>query len=771
MIKNLRVCDMAVQLSAEPPYRFTFEYDGLEPVRITSKITDADGKIVWESEEDFKLPYVLARVDLKRLEKYTFDLTLADDMGESISASANFRVGLLGDFGEAGMIGSAYSDTAPVLHKTFNITDTKDGVLYLLTLGFSRCYINGQPVSDEYFAVNSDYHRRDAANMRLIYPLNDEFSYSQYYRAYDVSDLLEVGENHIAVVLGNGWYNQYARTDEGHMEYGEPKTKLMLKTKSDTVVSDEYFESLESPIVYNQLFVGEMQDLSTPFTPALFGDGDEISSVIVYPDDDAVLRAAHFPADRVVNTIKPELIFQNDEYKIYDAGRNLSGIVEVTTSAEYGEKVTLTFGESLDPADEGVLFTASVGKTVQTDAFITSGNYNEKFSPMFVWHGFRYCKIEGYVTDVKVLEIGTDLKPEGNFVSKNELLNKATRMYQNSQWSNMHCGVPSDCPHRERLGYTGDGQVTAGSAMYLADCRSFYRKWIRDIADGQCKKTGHVQHTAPFGGGGGGPAGWGGAIIIVPWQYYLHYGEMDILEEYYGNMLSFMKYMESRSENNIVVREEEGGWCLGDWSTPEKIELNEGYVNTCLYTEQLGILKQIAEILNDYAVAGEIEQKIAAKRLAITETFLKDGIWDCGKQAAPLFAFAAGVISIDEIMPCLENYRGGKLDTGIFGFPILMKALFNAGMGDVAIDLLTREDAPSVISMASKLDCTTLCENLNSNGSRNHPMFGSFVAVLIENMLGIELCPETAGFMGDWRTAAYDGCGGRVFTPNGYINI
>lgn len=771
MIKNLRVCDMEKQLAAEPPYRFTFEYEGIKPTSINAKITDTDGNAVWQYEDSFKLPYVLAKTDLKRLEKYTFEVNLTDDKDQSISASADFRVGLLGDFGDACTICSAYSDTAPVLHGSFDITDTKDGILYLLTLGFSKCYINGVPVSDDYFAVNSDYHKRDTANMRLIYPLNDEFSYSQYYRAYDVSDLLEVGENHIAVVLGNGWYNQCVRIDEGHVEYGEPKIKLMLKTKADTVISDEYFESLESPIVYNQLFVGEMHDLSIPFTPALFGDGDEISSVMVCPEETAVLRAAHFPADRVVNTIKPKAVFKNDEYTIYDAGKNLSGIVEVTTSAEYGEKVTITFAEFLKPDVEGELSTGSAGKMVQTDAFITSGKDNEKFSPMLIWHGFRYFKVEGYVTDVTVLEIGTDLKPEGSFVSQNELLNKAVQIYQNSQWSNMHCGVPSDCPHRERLGYTGDGQLTANSAMYLADGRAFYRKWMRDIADGQCKKSGHVQHTAPFGGGGGGPAGWGGAIIIVPWQYYLHYGELDVLEEYYENMLSFVKYMESRSENNIVVREEEGGWCLGEWCTPEKVELSENFVNTCLYTEQLGMLKQIAEILGDYAVAGEIEQKIAAKRQAITDTFLKGGIWDCGKQGADLFAWAAGAISLEEARPCLESYRGGSLDVGIFGLPILIKALFEADMGDVAIDLLTKDDGRSVGSLITRLDATTLYENLAGGGSRNHPMFGSFAGLLIENMLGVQLNAETAGFTGDWRTAPIKGCSGRIFTPNGYINI
>lgn len=769
MIKNLCVCGLENQLSAEPPYRFTFEYRDIHPVTIIADIKDQSGATVWSSKEEFKVPYVLAKAELIRLEDYVFSVTLVDENGNTETAFTDFKVGLLGDFEKAEFISAAFSDTAPILHKTFEVESPQNAILYLLTLGFSKCYINGKLVSDDYFAPNSDYHFRSYENMRLIYPLNDEMSYSQYYRAYDVSYLLEKGENHIAVVLGNGWYNQCARIAEGHVEYGEPKIKLMLKMDDLTIFSDESFDALESHIVYNQLFFGEMHYNSDVFYPALFGDGD-VSSVMIFQKEEAVLRAAHFPADKVINTITPTLVKTTEGVCVYDVGRNISGIVEIETTGEYGEKITLTFSEWLK--EDGELNTNSAGSDVQTDVFVTSGRDGEVFAPMFVWHGFRYFKVEGYVTKVTVLEIQTDLKPEGTFNTQNTLLNSVVQNYQNSQWSNMHCGVPSDCPHRERLGYTGDGQLTASPAMYLADCRSFYRKWLRDIADGQCKKSGHIQHTAPFGGGGGGPAGWGGAIIIVPWQYYLHYGEIDILEEYYPNMLRFVDYMESRSENNIVVREEEDGWCLGEWCTPEKREITDSYVNTCLYLEQLEMLKNIAEILGDFALAGDIENKLSIKREAVKTAFFKNGIWDLGKQGAPLFAYTAGIISFDEIIPFLEEYKTKSLDVGIFGLPILIKALFKADMGDIAIDLLTKDDGFSFGSMIIRRGSTTLCETLKGvGGSHNHPMFGGFVSVLIENMLGIYLTRETAGFTGDWRTAPNNGCSGRVFTPNGYIDI
>ena len=771
MIKNLRCLDLAVQLAAEPPYRFTFEYEEITPVLISAEIRDEKGVTVWEEKnEAFKIPYVLAKAELERCSNYTFNLVLTDAKGNTETAFLNFKTGLMGDFEGAQMIGASFADAVPVLYKSFEITDISNGLLYLLPLGFFKCYINGKEICDEYFGTGSDYHKRDNFNSRLTYPLTDEFSsYSQYYRVYDVSELLEVGENHIAVMLGNGWYNQYTRTAEGHMEYGEPRFKMLLKTAADKLVSDDSFVSFESPIIYSHLFIGEFHDLTQPIIPLLFGDSDFSNSVVVYPDEEAVLRPAYFPPDRVIKEIIPKKVGEYDGKALYDAGVNLTGIVEVTTAAEEGERITLEFGSFVK---DGTMYTNPCGLDLQTDTFIASGSENCVFSPLFVWHGFRYFTVEGYVNDLKVLVIQSDIKPEGIFISENcQMLNNVVSMYQNSQWSNMHCGVPSDCPHRERLGYTGDGQVIASSAMYLADNRAFYRKWLRDIADGQCKKTGHIQHTAPFNGGAGGPAGWGGAIVIVPWQYYLHYGEKDILEEYFGNMLRYVDYMEEHSENNLVTSEDEKGWFLGDWATVDEVKLNSVYVNTCLYIRLLDILIQIAEILDQPEKAEVFKRFIDVKSEAVKNEFLKDGVWDTNAQGAPVFAYAAGIATLEEIRPYLESYKNKTLDTGFIGTPLLINALFDAGMGDTAIELLVK-DEEGTFGYMYNFGYTTLGEYLKTLcASDNHPMFGAFTAVLIERLLGVRLSRDTAGFTGDCFGEPVPGYSGKIFTPNGYITL
>ena len=177
--------------------------------------------------------------------------------------------------------------------------------------------------------------------------------------------------------------------------------------------------------------------------------------------------------------------------------------------------------------------------------------------------------------------------------SSDERLNWLFETYVRTQLNNFHCGVPSDCPHRERLGYTGDGWLTAQCAMLLLDVRDFYKKWIRDIFDCQDPVTGHVRHTAPFYGGGGGPGGWGGAIVWMPYFYYAAYRDEGFLREAFPHIRKYLACMESFCQNGLVVKEIEGGWCLGDWCTPEAVRLPEAFVNTFFYIRLMMLADEI----------------------------------------------------------------------------------------------------------------------------------------------------------------------------------
>lgn len=624
-------------------------------------------------------------------------------------------------FEGASLIGAS-SVSAPVIFKRFKADKSFNATIYFLCLGFGEVYLNGEKISDGFYSPNSDYHKRE--NMKLLYPLSDEFSYSQYYRTINVE--VPAGDNIISVFMGNGWYNQTHRVAEGRMDYGEPCFKLSMDGDVKLLSRGDW-QAVESPIIYNQLFAGEVYDGNVDLKKCLIGDGEECE-VYIYPEKDAVVRPALFPPDRVIKSIKPKRVGAQNGGTIYDMGINQSGRAQITTDT--AGQVKLTFAEKLK--DGKMDYGSADSSQIQTDLYVGNGSKGQTYAPRFCWHGFRYVLVEGDITDITCDIIHTDIKPVGEFVTKNSVINGYIDMFLNSLWSNMHCGVPSDCPHRERLGYTGDGQLTAGAAMRFADLRSFYRKWMRDIADGQCQKTGHVQHTAPFGGGGGGPAGWGGAVITVPYNFYRIYKERDILEEYFPNMQRYVAYMEAKCEDDLVVKEEEGGWCLGEWCAPGGVTIDPCFVNTCMYIEQLSMLLDICGVIGDDS-AENIKTLIDRKRDAVRRKFIKADDIAGNKQGAAAFAYMAGVIDAKTVEKAIKEQDLAHLDTGIFGTPRLIETLLRLDMDEKAVELLSDTGFPSFGYMLEN-GATTLWEYFEG-GSNNHPMFGAAVGVLIDVLL------------------------------------
>ena len=139
------------------------------------------------------------------------------------------------------------------------------------------------------------------------------------------------------------------------------------------------------------------------------------------------------------------------------------------------------------------------------------------------------------------------------FETDNEVLNWIYKTFIDTQLANMHRGIPSDCPHIGRLGYTGDGQLVCRAALHALDAEDFYRKWIGDIEDCQDSRTGHVQYTAPYVNAGGGPAGWGSAIINVPYEFWKYYGDESVIERVYPRMLKYLDFMHAHCESGLVI--------------------------------------------------------------------------------------------------------------------------------------------------------------------------------------------------------------------------
>lgn len=623
---------------------------------------------------------------------------------------------------------------APLAVKEFQAGSIRSVVIAICGLGFFELYINGKKVSEDVLnPVWSDYEPR--LDRRMLYPIQDTFTHRIYYKEYQVTDFLQEGHNRIEVLLGNGWYNQHERNVEGDFRYGDPKLCFSLKLydKEDQmteVVSDETMVWKRSVIVFNNVYMGEHHDFRMK-------DNHEYHPCKVCEAPGGELCLQTCPPDKKIRTIKPQLIHRDGERAVYDVGENISGHVRFVQEGTVGSKTTVHFAENIN-SDMSLNYDSAGGtEQIQTDECISDGSCN-CFEPKFTWHGFRYFEIVGNAKDVEAVVVHSDVAVTSSFESDSVVLNWLYDSYIRTQLDNMHCGVVSDCPHRERLGYTGDGQLCCDAGMLLLDSKGIYEKWMRDIGDCQDIENGHIQHTAPFYGGGGGPGGWGCAIVAVPYFYYKHFGDKAVIEEYLPKMQKWVSYMESRSEAGIVVREEEGGWCLGDWCTPGKVLIKESFVNTYYLIKSLEMMIELAVAVGQDTA--QLHCKKESLQAAFKQTFYdeKTNSYCDGVQGANAFAIDIGLGNDEMLSALVRHYDAlGEFDTGIFGTDIVLRALFENGYEDVAFKLLTSEKDNSFGYQRGK-GATTIWESWNGEASHNHPMFGACSRYLFTYLLGVQ---------------------------------
>lgn len=625
--------------------------------------------------------------------------------------------------------------SSPIISKRFRVCKIKSATIDICGLGYYELFINGRRVSEAYYKpVVSDYSERDFS--RFLYPLSDKTSHTIYYNSYDVSEYLTDGDNTLSVMLGNGFYRQTKRLAEGNTSFGDAlllRFELRLTDDSGmrTVYTDGTERAVEGFIKENNLFYGEVHDYDG-FPENVFSDrtGVETCDVQAVSSPRARLLKQRCCNDVVREIITPKIVKTTPESVIYDIGKNISGFVSLKAKSSV---VRVRHAEEMK---DGALDFQSAGGDGQISENVYKNAQGRTVHPWFSWSGFRYFEVFGEAEAVEAVYVCADIAVRASFKSGNETLNWLFESYLDTQIANMHGGVPSDCPHRERLGYTGDGQLTAESAMLLLDCRSFYEKWIRDIADCQDVASGHVQHTAPFFGGGGGPGGWGCAMVVVPYAYYRIYGDTSILKKYYPNMLKYIESMQTFCDGGLVVREREKGWCLGDWCTPEQVVLPEPFVNTFYYIRSMKLVQEIAEILGGKVDYGK---EIALSECALKEAYYdpKNGDFCSGRQGANAFALLLGLGDERTKKNLLERYRAEKVfDTGIFGTDVLTEYLTRSGEIQLLYDLLSAEKFPSFGYMRAN-GATTLWERWQGAESHNHPMFGACVKQFFYGLLGL----------------------------------
>ncbi len=695
-------------------------------------------------------------LELKSNKKYYWKVTVYTDKETTTSEENWFITGLVNDE-KVQWITVDSSISSPLLRKEFSLEKVPEyAVVNVCGLGFFELYINGQKVSEDMMQpARSDYDFITYRN--LPNEFTGETRKSVYYLSYEVSRFLKKGQNTIVLWLGNGWYRESARaTIRGEFDYGNQlKAFLRLSADEFLVQTDSSWQYSESAILHNNFFSGEIYDASK-YNAEFFQNGyvcNQYATLVKAPE--ARLISQRCPGEQVIANMHTACIKED----IYDTGEVISGFAKIKLRGVKGEKVEIFYAEDFD--GEKLDYTSTVGyvpddiNQIQKDIYILDDSDIQVYAPRFVWHTYRYIYIKHSkqveILDVDSLFVCTDMKKRVHFSCSDDTVNAIYKMYHNTVLSNMHGCTPLDCPHRERLPYTGDGQLSANAAVYNYDAYETYRKWITDINDSQDLESGFVPYTAPYSGGCGGHA-WGSAVVTVPWHFYLQYGDKDFLKEsipYIEKWISYLK--EHKDEKGLISRHVEGSWCLGDWVMPSKfpwsdpkpeaIKIPSQLVNTVYYIYCINLLMKIYKELDinpQSWLCAEVKESLGA---LANEYVYSESVFD--EQEADVYLLFAEAVTGEKAKAVLNNLvekiknRGYTFNSGMVGTELLFKVLDQAERNDVVFNMLTATEYPSVGYML-KNGATTLWETWEGTGARSHTAFSSIGAWFVYGLAGIK---------------------------------
>lgn len=712
--------------------------------------------VIWDSNYIKSAKTYMIEYDgekLKSFKRYTWSVFSKTNIGEIESEKAFFVTGILDKKKyNAKWIMHPNAHDNPILYRDVEIyKEIKEAYIAISGLGFYELSINSIKAHDTVLVPSfTDYKERSFSNM--LYPYVDNSEKRILYNTYDVKDNLKNGFNELRIELGNGMFGQDEKNIEGDFMYGCPRLWMVLyiEYEDETVEiisSDEEFFASEGALESNNIYYGEKYNNNIGL---LFDYKNKCDIVSEYM---GVLYSQYSGFDRVISWENPVKISKN----LYEVKENMTGWCKISAKGERGAKFKVIYFEELNEDLSPNYYSCGGEWQIQKDEYIFGEEKEIEYAPKFTWHGFKYFIIEKD-DDVKILEIKcervhADVKIKSTVSTDNQNLNWLYKAYINTQTCNYHQGIPSDCPHRERLGYTGDGHITIDTSLHIFDSYNFYKKWNKDIIASQNQESGFVPHTVPFYGGGGGPT-WGVASVIVPYTLYQHSFDKRILEESIECMKGYVQYLENHTTDYIVTSEEEGSWCLGDWCIPvegydvEQVDLDKMFsaldpklVNTCYFYRACEICETTISILGEdpkeYTVL-----KNRVKR-AINDNFLNEGKYSKGEYGAniyPLYFNIVPVESKDEVVESLlkdiekNNY---KMTTGIFATSMICDVLIDNNHGDY-VGKIFNSNEKNTFGFMRESGASTIWETWDKKASINHPMFGGVCSFIFKYLAGIK---------------------------------
>lgn len=724
-----------------------------------SKLNEKDADL-WNSGKVEDANVVMAEYDGKPLVSNAhvwWKVRVWDQDGEvsDWSVPAFFGIGLIDADAwaeDAEYIGLAENEdspeAAPLLRKKFNVEGPQGKMLlHVNSLGYHEAYVNGEPVSDA-----------------VLSPAVSEYDKRSLTVTYDVTSMLEKGENEIVLWLGKGWYQTVA---DGVVP-GGPFVRAQLDALMDEgvntlVVTDGSWMASESDRrsfgiwTYRQLG-GEIVDSRRSLPDLTPETMDKVKWQPAFVAD--VPEHAASPQmcepNRVKEIVHPVSVQKvNDGSYVYDLGRTLTGFTEIAMPAvAAGDTVELHYD------DLYVKDFNDFRDDMYTDFFIGNGAEGAKFSNKFNYKAYRYIKIKGLdqalpLEDITASAIRTDYKAAGSFECSDKDMNDIYDMVRRAVDALILGGDMVDCPHRERLGYGGDGNASTLTVQTIADLAPLYMNWLQAYADSQTE-DGSMPHTAPNPYRAGGGPYWCMFIINASWQTYVNYGDPRMIERYYPNMQKWIEFAEDNYDEKGLLRDwgpnEHRHWYLGDWATPAGIEqrdpLSIDIVSNCVMSHSYGLMEKIASVLGKTEdAAGYAERKVAHNDL-IHKAFYNDetALYSTGTQIDMIYPMLVGATPescVGDVRKALfretENRFKGHLSAGLVGVPVITQWVTENAEAEFMYGMLKKRDYPGYLYMIDNGAYTTW-EHWDGVKSQVHNCFNGIGSWFYQALAGI--CPD-----------------------------
>lgn len=675
----------------------------------------------------------------------------------------------------------------PYFRKEFTIKKKiKEAFLFISGLGQYELYMNGSRIGD-----------------RFLSPGWTNYLKTCFYNIFDVTDELKKGSNAIGAIVGNGFYNiNRERYYKLVITYGAPRliVKMLIRYNDgteDIIESDETWKTTPSPVTFTSIFGGEDYDarLEQPgWNKSGFNDENWNASLPVREPGGRLKAEGDYPL-KVMQEFDPVNIYNPDSsIYVYDFGQNASGIIRLTVKGKKGQEVRLWPGELI--GTDSLVAQRASGSPYYF-SYTLKGEKEEVWIPRFTYYGFRYVRAEGAVPKGKsnpgdlpvidglqLLHTRNSSPASGYFKCSNELFNSAYNLIGWAIKSNL-ASVATDCPHREKLGWLEQTHLMGNSIKYEYDIHNLFDKMIDDMMEAQLD-NGLVPDIAPeyvqFVGGFRDSPEWSSACIILPWDLYEWYGDIEAVKKAYPMMKRYLSYLGTMAKDNILSHG------LGDWydlgpNHPGVAQLTPiSLTATSIYFYDAMLVSKMASLIGEKEDAANYSALAEEIKRSFNSTFFDPvlKVYSTGSQTAYSMPLFFGMVDdslkpyvIDNLVKSI-NENNKALTAGDVGYRYLLRALEQEGQLQLIYEMNSKTDVPGYGFQLSK-GATSLTESWAGlvNVSNNHMMLGHLMEWFYSGLAGIQQAADSKGYrhilinpgvVGDitWVDAAYKSINGEI---------